>query len=390
MTAFNRNTRGVSLIELMVALAIGSLLVLGLVEVFAASRTAYQMSEGMARVQENSRFAIDYLQRDLRMGGHFGCVNDQSHQQTPGELQSHFENVDGPLQFNVSVQGYEANGTAPGNIFTLPAPAAGTWTPALPAYIKDDLSPIPKAGSDIVVLRYLSSEGVPVTNFTAVPNTTTIQVDPGQWTTLTSNGVANPKLFGIADCNYADIFEATTPATGTLVVKPTGLNKIDFTSDRYSASPPGQVMLYRAESVIYYVAPSAGDNTQTSLWRARYITDTNATTEELVEGVESLQILYGRDARATSGEAGPPMGYVDNQTTADVVDAAGHWQFVGLIRIGILAKSPNKAAAQGPGAVAANRPNALGVSFATPTPYDGNYRTTYESTIALRNRLYGN
>jgi type IV pilus assembly protein PilW len=35
-------------------------------------------------------------------------------------------------------------------------------------------------------------------------------------------------------------------------------------------------------------------------------------------------------------------------------------------------------------------PSALGVNFTTPAPFDGNYRTAYESTIALRNRLYGN
>jgi type IV pilus assembly protein PilW len=85
-----RGTAGLSLIEIMIALAIGSLLILGLVQVFAASRTAYQLSEGMARTQENARFAMDYLQRDIRMAGHYGCVNDQSHLQTPGALVSHF------------------------------------------------------------------------------------------------------------------------------------------------------------------------------------------------------------------------------------------------------------------------------------------------------------
>ncbi len=70
---------GLSLIELMIALTIGLIIMLGVVQVFAASRTAYQLSEGLARVQENSRFAMDSLQRELRMAGHFGCVNDQAH-----------------------------------------------------------------------------------------------------------------------------------------------------------------------------------------------------------------------------------------------------------------------------------------------------------------------
>ena len=52
-------------------------------------------------------------------------------------------------------------------------------------------------------------------------------------------------------------------------------------------------------------------------------------------------------------------------------------------------KSPNRAASIAP-ASADRIPAALGVKFTSPAPYDGNYRTTYESTIALRNRLYGN
>src|SRR5690554_7569775 len=110
-------SRGVSLIELLVALAIGAVLVLGLVQVFGASRAAYQMSEGMARVQENARFAMDFLQRDLRMAGHFGCSTDQAHlldDSAPGieRIQLHFGTpVELPLNFRVSIQGYEAQET---------------------------------------------------------------------------------------------------------------------------------------------------------------------------------------------------------------------------------------------------------------------------------------
>lgn len=373
--------KGMSLIELMVALLIGTILVLGLVEVFAASRTAYQMSEGMARVQENSRFAMDYLQRDLRMVGHFGCVNDQSHLQTAGELHSHLDPALEQLQFGVSVQGYEAQGTAPGDDVDLTA-AAGNWAPALPTYIKDGLAPL--GGSDIIVLRFLSPEGVPVSSFAATPGSTTITVTPARWATLTSNGVANPKFFGIADCNYADIFEAATaPPTGTLTVTPTGLNTTDFTSDRYSASPAGQAMLYRAEAVVYYIADGAAPGLQRSLWRARYTSSATPDTEELVEGVDSLQFLYGLDTAAAA--AGTPTGYINDQVTADAVSAAES-RYVGLIRVGMLVKSPNRAAAAGKDTA----PNALGVNFTLPTPYDGNYRSTYESTVALRNRLYGN
>ena len=57
-SSFRRRQAGLSLIELMIALLIGSILLIGLVQVFGASRTAYQLSEGMSRTQENARFAL--------------------------------------------------------------------------------------------------------------------------------------------------------------------------------------------------------------------------------------------------------------------------------------------------------------------------------------------
>ncbi|KGP31306.1 hypothetical protein NY67_01610 [Xanthomonas citri pv. fuscans] len=77
MSVYRRNA-GVSLIELMIAMVIGLVLLLGVIQVFSASRTAAQLSEGASRAQENGRFALDYLARDIRMAGHFGCVNDQA------------------------------------------------------------------------------------------------------------------------------------------------------------------------------------------------------------------------------------------------------------------------------------------------------------------------
>ena len=67
---------GVSLIELMIALVIAGLLALGLVQIFGASKTTADMQEGLSRVQENGRFATQFLQRQLRMVGFMGCGAD--------------------------------------------------------------------------------------------------------------------------------------------------------------------------------------------------------------------------------------------------------------------------------------------------------------------------
>ncbi|CAD2256086.1 PilW family protein [Xanthomonas arboricola pv. juglandis] len=367
---------GVSLIELMIALVIGLVLMLGILQVFAASKTAYRLSEGLARTQENARFAIDYLQRDVRMAGHFGCVSDQSHLQNADALQSNFaSNADQALNFKVSIQGYEANGTAPSDSVTLGAPTGG-WSPGLPTSISA-LSPL--AGSDIVVLRFLSPQGTPVNTVATGASTTKFTVSPARWVAFTQDGVANPQLFGVADCTYADVFQASATSAST------GEVTVAKAISRYSAQPTGQTNLYRAESLVYYVATNSGG--EPALFRARY-GGAGYTSEELVEGVESLQFIYGQD-RITDLTVNPPSGYIDVQNTAATLGSvAAQWRRVGSVQIGLLMRSPENSAATAP--AVANRPRVLGVEFAPPSSFDGRVRGVYETTAALRNRLYGN
>ena len=372
--AMHGRMRGLSLIEVMIALLIGMILLVALIQVFSASRTAYQTSEGMARVQENARFAMDYLQRDLRMAGHFGCVNDQAHLLTPGALVNHFTASAG---FPVSVRGYDATGSAPGGTVSLATPATG-WSPTLPTAF-DALGALP--GSDIIELRYLGSQGVPVDEIThPTPTTTWIDVDADRWNALTSDGVANPTAFGIADCSFADLF----PATG--VDATTGTVTLSGTIDRYTPQPAGQTMLYRAESLVYYVARGASGGR--SLWRARADNSGSypaAGREELVEGIESLQFIYGLD-RVTAVDTTAPSGYIDDYKSASgMTNTAEQWRRVGTVQVGMLASSPNPAAS----AQALTDREVMGVAFTVPAG-DTHFRATYETTVALRNRLYGN
>jgi len=396
MNMLARHQRGVSLIELMIALLIGTLLLLGLVQVFAASHTAYQISEGLARVQENGRFAVDYLQRDIRMAGHFGCVNDQARKLSTGitdPLLSHLAGTDSRIDFGTSIQGYEAVGTAPAasgtpNNWNL-ATTAGTWSPVLPDHLTKLANP-PLAGSDVIVLRYFSGEGIPVTAITSVPGKTTITVNPAQWSVLTQGGVASPSLFGVSDCSYADIFQATSVAAGTVVFEPSkGLNSATDFTERYTASPAGQTVLYRAESLAYYVAK--GTDGEPALYRLRFNPapggglGSGQAPEELVAGIESLQFLYGQDANPVDSLNG---NITEQNTATPLATTEDKWRRVGLVQLGVLARSPTRASATA-AASDATVPTALGVSFKLD-PYDARYRTVYESTVALRNRLYGN
>lgn len=65
----HRSNAGFTLVEMMVALAVGSFLLAGLSSVMFSSKRTYDIQNGLAGVQENGRFVIDELGRTVRMLG---------------------------------------------------------------------------------------------------------------------------------------------------------------------------------------------------------------------------------------------------------------------------------------------------------------------------------
>ena len=76
-----RHTRGqwgLSLVELMIALSLGAILSFGVVNLFLQSKTSFYQDEQTAQLQENGRWALRYVVRELSMGGFLGGVIDGS------------------------------------------------------------------------------------------------------------------------------------------------------------------------------------------------------------------------------------------------------------------------------------------------------------------------
>jgi len=65
---------GMTLIELMVALAIGMFLMLGAITVFMQSRTTFRLTESISRMQENARVALEIMEPDIRMAHYWGLT----------------------------------------------------------------------------------------------------------------------------------------------------------------------------------------------------------------------------------------------------------------------------------------------------------------------------
>ncbi len=65
----NSRQRGVTLVELMIAMLVGLFLMGGVLMVFDRTKQAYRYQNGLAQVQEQGRFAIAFLTQSLRVAG---------------------------------------------------------------------------------------------------------------------------------------------------------------------------------------------------------------------------------------------------------------------------------------------------------------------------------
>jgi len=66
---------GLTLVELLVAMTIGLVLMIGAVQVYVDSHAAYAVNDTTARLQENARYAMSVLEPDVRMSGNWGLTN---------------------------------------------------------------------------------------------------------------------------------------------------------------------------------------------------------------------------------------------------------------------------------------------------------------------------
>jgi type IV pilus assembly protein PilW len=74
----HRQQSGFSLVELMLALALGLVVVTGIVQLFVGNSRTYETLTAQARLQENGRFALEFLSQAARSAGYFGCALDRS------------------------------------------------------------------------------------------------------------------------------------------------------------------------------------------------------------------------------------------------------------------------------------------------------------------------
>jgi hypothetical protein len=124
--------------------------------------------------------------------------------------------------------------------------------------------------------------------------------------------------------------------------------------------------------MIYYLAPSRDDAQRMSLYRK---TGGSARSDEIAEGIERLEVLYGIDDS-------PIDARVDTYVSAESVS---DWNAVMTVQIALLARAPDE--------YGIDRDQQTYVLLAEPEviqagPFnDRNMRKVFTTTLALRNQV---
>ncbi len=70
-----QQARGFTLVELMIAAAIGLIMVAGIGQIYLASKKSYDAQLNLAQIQDTGRYAFDLLTQDIRRAGAYGLFD---------------------------------------------------------------------------------------------------------------------------------------------------------------------------------------------------------------------------------------------------------------------------------------------------------------------------
>ncbi|MCU1750891.1 PilW family protein [Pseudomonas sp. 6D_7.1_Bac1] len=82
----SRSSRGFGLIELMIALAISLIVVLGVAQIFISAKSTYVSQNTAAGMQEDARFVLSKMIQEIRMVGMFGCLGTITDASSAGDF----------------------------------------------------------------------------------------------------------------------------------------------------------------------------------------------------------------------------------------------------------------------------------------------------------------
>jgi type IV pilus assembly protein PilW len=251
--------RGMSLIELMIALLISAVIIFGATTVYNQSRRTYGESESVARLQETARYAMSIIEPDVRMSNYFGLVKGAS------------------VLMGQAAQTDAAVGTAAQNI------CGDNFAIDLDNNLQGDnngyvLSATRKAGCD--ALTDLNTNTVWTTNSVLSADTLTVRRASTVFPVTTANGVLQICSSRVAGRLYSDGSACTADPMGRISNLLVNAYYVDQASQQRAT------------------LPSLRRKVLTSLAGAVRFAD-----QEVIAGVEDMQIQFGIDPNGLTGIA---------------------------------------------------------------------------------------
>ncbi len=329
--------RGFSLVELMIGLTIGLFILLGVVLVYVSSARTSVTTEALSRVQESGRFGIFFLARDIRSSG-----------------------FKGTCQFGVNNLLDETDSAYDDILFDLDDPirgwddTAGEVAVRIPSYLT----------GDVLILKSAAT----MSGVTASGNT---PAHAGNINLNTASGIEKGQIVFVGNSQGCDVFQNTSSETANNLNRAGGSvspgNKFfNANTNLFSQAYDDSMQIFLYESIIYYIGN--GLDGQPALRRIRFNTGVGID-EELVSGIEDMQLLYGEDR--------------DGDNNADRYVPAGivmDWEDVVAVQVNLLAAS-----------LATNvidEVQALPAPWdSMPNPDDNRIRRVFTTTVGIRNRL---
>jgi len=399
---------GFSLVELMIALALGSVVISGVVQLFVANSETHTLLVGQSRMQESARFTLDFVGRQVRQASYRGCFSGNVNLHTSmGPATTPFI----PYEFDLrlGIQGFNDAGIDSWNpaLTVLPNTEADfPMSNVLNTVFKTtygygagngiDLDEV-ISGTDVVTFRHISQLDARLGGYLDADNSTIYGTMPTSTEPMVVGIQAGWSEFDqdhlamVHDCEKATIFRVTTS-------NPWGRNtdlspmaspiSRDLTVGHDTSSPDTTQNIFdrlalvntfevdaavsAIESHTFFIAPGEGVNNAgnhpLSLWRKSGL----EAPIELIEGVEDLQLVYGID----TDEDGVPNQYLQ----ANFVPANG-WTNVATVRVSVVVNSIDDV-----GSTASLPTHGCDIQDCiTDEDYDGLIRRSFTQTIQMRN-----
>ncbi len=319
----SKNQFGLTLIELLIAVTLGLLVLGGIGTVFLSTSSTYRVQEGLARLQENGRFALFKVSEDLRMAGVTGCTGKsnvpsvgstfrgrpvESLVNNPGgglptraqvatEWTSFGETLPAALAYPIDprylIRGHECDaancspaqntvGSDPG-VPTALSVAAGDRVP----------------GSDILTVRYLRGEGSPIDNRVPTGGTDSGRVSGTQPIPIPTNGNADPlnlaagDLAMISDCSAAVIFAPGAVGSNELTHTTANGNVSNALGATFQRDRAARIHnASRNWVTVSYFLEVRNDQANPGRLTSALMREENGVVQELVRGVERLDFRY--------------------------------------------------------------------------------------------------